>query len=166
MFIRPVERQDRKKIHQLFEHRGTFNETELQVAMEVLDEALRYPDKGDYYAFCAFDDTRSIAGYVCFGPIPMTEGCYDLYWIVVGKKFSRRGVGRQLLEAMEGFITKRGARHIYVDTESSPAYESARFFYKKNGYRVVCVLDDFYRKDADKLIMMKEVKRIVHHKLK
>lgn len=157
MFIRPVERQDRKQIRHLIEHGGTFNETEIRVAMEVLDEALRHPEKGDYHVFCAIDDSGSIAGYICFGPIPMTDDCYDLYWIVVDKKFSRKGVGGKLLEFMEGFLARKRARLIYVDTESSLAYEAARSFYEKNGFRVVCVLDDFYRKGANKLIFMKEV---------
>jgi len=157
MFIRPVERQDRKQIRQLIEHRGTFNETEIRVATEVLNEALRRPGEGDYLVFCAIDDSRSIAGYICFGPIPMTDDCYDLYWIVVDKKFSRKGVGRKLLEFMEEFLARKRARVIYVDTDSSPAYEAARSFYEKNGFRVVCVLDDFYRKGADKVIFMKKV---------
>jgi GNAT superfamily N-acetyltransferase len=129
--------------------------------MQVLDEALRHPERGDYCVFCAIDDSGSIAGYICFGPIPMTDDCYDLYWIVVDKSFSKKGVGTRLLEFMEGFLTRKGARQIYVDTESSPAYETARSFYEKKGFREVCVLDDFYRKGANKLIFMKEVTQIV-----
>ena len=157
MFIRPVELQDRKKIRQIIEHEGTFNENEVRVAMEVLDEALRYPKKGDYHVFCATDDSGSIAGYICFGPIPLTDGSYDLYWIVVAKEFSRKGVGRELLIFMEEFLARKRARQIYVDTASTQAYEPARSFYKKNGYRVVCVLHDFYRKDDDKVVFVKEV---------
>ena len=161
MLIRPAERQDRKQIRQLIQHRGTFNQTEIQVAMQVLDEALRHPERGDYYVFCAIDDSGSIAGYMCFGPIPMTDDCYDLYWIVVDSKFSKRGVGTRLLEFMEGFLARKGARQIYVDTESGPAYEAARSFYKKNSFREVSVLDDFYRKGANKLIFVKEVMQVV-----
>jgi GNAT superfamily N-acetyltransferase len=157
MFIRSVERQDRKQIRQLIEHRETFNETEIRVAMEVLDEALRHPERGDYHVFCAIDDPGSIAGYICFGAIPMTDDCYDLYWIVVDKRFARKGVGRKLLEFMERFLARKRARRIYIDTESGPAYEAARSFYEKNGFRLACVLDDFYRKGANKLIYMKEV---------
>ena len=157
MVIRPVELQNKKKICQIIKHKGTFNENEVRVAMEVLDEALRYPEKGDYHVFCATDDSGSIAGYICFGPIPLTDGSYDLYWIVVDKEFSRKGVGRKLLMFMEEFVARKRARHIYVDTASTPAYEAARSFYKKNGYRVVCVLDDFYRKGDNKVIFVKEV---------
>jgi ribosomal protein S18 acetylase RimI-like enzyme len=162
MFIRPVERPDRDQILQLLKQRETFNETEIRVAMEVLDEGLRYPDKGEYQMFCAIDDSGCLAGYICFGPIPMTDGCYDLYWIVVDKKFSRKGVGEKLLDVMEEFLTMRGARHVYVDTETTPPYEAARSFYKKHGYREVCMLDNFYRKGANKVIFMKEVQRVVH----
>jgi ribosomal protein S18 acetylase RimI-like enzyme len=157
MVIRPVELQDRDKIRKLIERRGTFNKKEVQVAIEVVDEALRHPGKGDYYVLCAVDSPDAIAGYICFGPIPMTDDCYDLYWIVVDKDFSGKGVGGRLLQSMEEFLIGQKARRIYVDTESGPAYDAARSFYKKSGFRVVCMLDDFYRKGADKVIFMKEV---------
>ena len=85
---------------------------------------------------------------------------------MVDKKFSRKGVGGKLLEFMEGFLARKRARVIYVDTESSLAYGAARSFYEKNGFRVVCVLDDFYRKGANRLIFMKEVWQGVHPKAK
>jgi GNAT superfamily N-acetyltransferase len=164
MFIRPAERRDRKQIRQLIQHRETITQTELEVAMQVLDEALRHPERGDYYVFCAIDDSGSIAGYICFGPIPLTDDCYDLYWIVVDKSFAKRGMGTGLLAFMEGFLAGKGARQLYVDTESGPAYEAARSFYEKNGFHEVCVLDDFYRKGASKLIFMKEVMQVVKRK--
>jgi ribosomal protein S18 acetylase RimI-like enzyme len=155
--IKPVQTRDRKVLLRLFRQRGTFNENEVQVALDVFDEALRRPEKGDYYAFCAVDGHGRFAGYICFGPIPMTEGCYDLYWIVVDKAFSRRGLGGELLGFMEDFAIKQGTRRIYVDTSSTSPYEPARSFYEKHGYRVACLLEDFYRKGDHKVILMKEV---------
>lgn len=42
-----------------------------------------------------------------------------------------RGLGAQLLQAIETFIKRRGMKHIFLQTERNvPAYN----FYKKNGY--------------------------------
>jgi ribosomal protein S18 acetylase RimI-like enzyme len=161
MRIRPVTTHDRKGILRLLRQRGTFNQREIRVALEVIDEALDRPEKGDYHAFCACKGNGSLAGYICFGPVPMTDGCYDLYWIAVDEEFSRQGIAGKLSGFMEEFIIQKGARRIYVDTSSTPPYEPARSFYEKHGYRVACELKDFYRKGDHKIIFVKEVRSVV-----
>jgi ribosomal protein S18 acetylase RimI-like enzyme len=157
MQVRPLIPHERDKVARLLRHRGIFNKREIQVALEVIDEALNRPEKKDYEVFCAFGSRGSLAGYICFGPVPMTDKCYDLYWIVVDQKFSRRGVGGKLLGFMEAFVTRKGARRIYIETSSSPPYEPARCLYEKHGYQVVCLLKDFYREGDHKMIFMKEI---------
>jgi len=157
MRIRPVTTHDRKEILRLLRQRGTFNQREIRVALDVIDEALDRPEKGDYHVFCARDGNANLAGYICFGPIPMTDGCYDLYWIAVDERMSKKGIGGKLLAFMEEFLVREGARQIYVDTSSTPPYEPARSFYEKHGYHVACLLEDFYRKGDHKVIFMKEV---------
>jgi ribosomal protein S18 acetylase RimI-like enzyme len=157
MVIRPLVFKDISEILRIIEGTGTFNEMEILVAEEVMDDALSHPEKSDYHIFCAVDASGSPNGYVCFGPIPMTQDRYDLYWIAVDKTASRQGVGGKLLEFMEANLLKKGARRVYVDTSSTPPYKSARAFYEKHGYRLVCVLDDFYRKGDHKMIFMKEL---------
>lgn len=157
MVIRSLIPEDKPKIRRIVEQMGTFNKEEIRVAMELLDEALSYPERQDYYVRCAVDELGSLAGYICFGPIPMTDGCYDLYWIAVDERFCRQGVGGKLLEHMEDFVVKKEARRIYVDTSSTPGYEATRSFYEKHGYRVACVLDSFYRQGDDKIIFAKGV---------
>ena len=164
MEVRPLTFDDREKISRLLRQRGIFNEKEVQVALDIIDETLHRPEKKDYYIFCAVDGSDSLAGYICFGPIPMTEASYDLYWIVVDGKFSRRGLGRKLLGFMEGFVRREGAQRIYVETSSAPPYEPARSFYEKHGYRRVCLLKDFYRQGDHKIIFTKEVPALEKHR--
>ncbi|MFH1480669.1 MAG: GNAT family N-acetyltransferase [Pseudomonadota bacterium] len=159
MIIRPLSTQDKEKISELLWSTDTFNQMEIRVAIELIDETLSYPERQDYQIFCAFDGGGELAGYICFGPVPMTNGCYDLYWIAVDEKFSRRGVGRGLLQYMEDIVKGKKARHIYIDTSSTPPYEAARSFYEKCGYKPVCVLRDFYRVGDHKMIFMKEINR-------
>jgi ribosomal protein S18 acetylase RimI-like enzyme len=157
VIIKPLVSRDRYKILRILRQRGIFNPEEIRVAMEILDETLHQPKQRDYQVFCAFHDTKDTVGYICFGPIPMTDNCYDLYWIAVDEAYSRKGVGGSLLEFMEGFLRRKKARQIYVDTSSSAPYAAARSFYEKNGYAVVCVLDDFYRRGDHRMIFMKKV---------
>ena len=154
--IRPAIPQDKEKLFHLVQQRGTFNDKEIEVAVEVIMDAIMHPAKEEYFILCAFDALNDLAGFICFGPIPMTDGCYDLYWIAVGEKFSRNGIGKKLLDSMEDFIAKGKARRIYIDTSSTPLYAAARTFYKKNGFHVISKLKDFYRPGDHKMIFMKE----------
>jgi ribosomal protein S18 acetylase RimI-like enzyme len=157
MVIRPISFHDRPKILKILEGSGTFTKKEIQVAMEVIDETLRNPEFREYDIFCAVNGPGSLMGYICFGPIPMTEGRYDLYWIAVDNSYWRKGVGKKLMEFMEGFLIKKKARRIYVETSSTPPYEAARSFYIKHGYKLLSVLKDFYREGDHKLTFMKEL---------
>ena len=154
--VRPIIATDKEKLFHLLRQRGTFNETEIEVAIEVIEDTLASPEK-EYYTYCAVESNGDIAGFICFGPIPMTDGCYDLYWIAVDKKFSRNGYGKKLLETMENYLIKEKARHIYIDTSSTAPYTAARIFYENHGFRLVATLHDFYRPGDDKLIFMKKI---------
>jgi GNAT superfamily N-acetyltransferase len=125
--------------------------------MEVLLEGLEHPERQDYYNFGIHHPTDGLVGYICFGPIPLTDHCYDLYWIAVDQRHAREGVGGRLLAFMEKFVRQKHARSIYIDTSSTAAYEAARSFYQKHGFKLACVLKDFYRCGDDKLIFSKEV---------
>ena len=157
MIIRPLALHDKEKIYKLICQSETFTAQEIQVAMELIDEALSYPDKKDYLIYCALSTTGELTGYICFGPIPMTEYCYDLYWLAVDDKFSRRGIAAKLLELMENYIIDNKGKQVYVDTSSTPPYQAARAFYQKHGYRLVCVLEDFYRQGDHKMIFRKNI---------
>jgi len=158
MELQPLIPDDREKISKLLRQGNVFNRGEIQVALEVIDEALNEAGKKDYQVFCAFDTDRNLSGFICFGPIPMTERCYDLYWIMVDEASSRKGVGETLLGFMEEFVAREGARRIYVETSSTAPYQAARAFYEKHGYQLVCSLKDFYREGDHKMIFMKEVR--------
>lgn len=157
MLIRPLNIEDRSKIHPILCQGDTFNEAEVQVAMELVDEVLKNPSNRDYLIYSAVYPAEAFAGYICFGPIPMTAYCYDLYWIAVDRQFSKKGVGSRLVEFMEAAIRRNNGKHIYVDTSSTLAYAPARAFYEKHGYRPVCTLNDFFKNGDHKIIFRKEL---------
>ena len=73
----------------------------------------------------------------------MTEGCFDLYWLVVGREGRRSGVGRELLARVEETLQKTGARLIRVETAGLETYRAARSFYERCGYHQAACIDDF-----------------------
>lgn len=155
MHIRPYSSRDRGRIHDILAGGRTFTDEEVAVALSVIDDALRSPQADDYTILCAENEAGDVLGYVCFGPIPMTDRCYDLYWICVDRASKKRGIGTSLMLAMETDLKKRNARHIYIDTSSTPPYDDARSFYERHGYRTVSVSPDFYSQGDDKVVYRK-----------
>lgn len=146
---------DLDQVKRLLIDLGNFVERELAAAMEVCEEAARHPFQ-EYYGYCAKDGTR-IAGFIVFGVIPMTDRCWDLYWIAVAPAFARQGIGQSLARYMVKIIVELQGRQIHVDTSSLPAYLPACRFYEKIGFILTARLSDFYRVGADKLIYVKDL---------
>lgn len=155
--IRPLaSASDREQILAFLAQRDLFTDEELDVARELLDDVLDNPDS-DYQILCAVDQSNTVRGYICFGRIPMTDRCYDLYWIAVDLDQARQGMARLLLDHMEGAMREQGGSRIYLDTSSTGPYQAAKAFYFKNGFTVECVLADFYRPGDDKVIYKKDL---------
>ena len=154
--IRPIEAQDRIQLIRLVERQDNFNAREVEVAIEVIDDTLD-PAKHDYSILVAVSEGQGVVGFICYGEIPMTDRRFDLYWIAVDPALGRQGVGRLLLAKMEAELSGQGPAKVYVDTSSTSGYDRARSFYEKNGYRVACVLHNFYRDGDDKVIYLKEL---------
>jgi ribosomal protein S18 acetylase RimI-like enzyme len=152
--IRPADHDDRAGLLTVVAAQDNFNPAEKKVAEEVIDDGLSGRD--DYRTLVATNDSGAVAGFVTFGPIPMTTGSFDLYWIATLPDQGRRGLGTSLLNAMEAELRGPGAV-VYIDTSSSPGYDRARAFYEKNGYRVAARLKDFYHVGDDRLIYRKEL---------
>jgi ribosomal protein S18 acetylase RimI-like enzyme len=133
----------RAKVASLLGETPEFTRAEVEVALELVDCALADPLSDDYLFIMAEEGER-LLGYSCFGSTPMTEGCYDLYWLVVGQDARRLGIGRQLMEGVESLLVGLGARLIRVETAGLASYAAARTFYERIGYREVGRIRDFY----------------------
>jgi ribosomal protein S18 acetylase RimI-like enzyme len=96
-----------------------------------------------------------VSGYECHGPVPLTEGTFDLYWIVVDPRAQKRGFGRLLLRAAEEDVIGRGGRLLLIETSSQESYTPTINFYKRNGYHLEARIHNFYRLGDDKLVFVK-----------
>jgi ribosomal protein S18 acetylase RimI-like enzyme len=116
-----------------------------------------YAAQGDAsgYRFVVARTAEQLVGYACFGPTPLTEGVWDLYWLAVDPDQQRRGAGRALLAAIEQEIIAEHARMLEIETSGTAPYQAARRFYESCGYRYQAVIHDFYTVGDDLLIFGK-----------
>jgi ribosomal protein S18 acetylase RimI-like enzyme len=157
--VRPLARADREGVCRILESAGNFTTEEVTIALELIDEWLELGDESGYltYVLDSSEDGAGVLGYVCFGPTPLTESTYDLYWIAVDKSKHRGGAGKRLLKFAEEEIVRRGGRMLLVETSSQETYGGTIQFYERTGYGLAGRIEDYYRAGDDKLIFAKRL---------
>jgi ribosomal protein S18 acetylase RimI-like enzyme len=154
--IRRLELGDRGGIERALRSDGTFNEDEVSVALELVDDALLDPTS-EYQVRVGLSEEGEVAGYICFGPTPMTAATYDLYWVVTHVAARGHGLAAALIQTMEAQIRSHGARAVRVETSQAEAYGSARRLYEKCGYPEQARFPDFYRPGDDLIVFYKRL---------
>jgi GNAT superfamily N-acetyltransferase len=134
-----------------------FKPTEVIVAEEVIDSYFRDPGGSGYHALVAEIDLM-VVGYICYGPTPLTEGTWDIYWIAVDKDKQGQGIGTSLMASAEDNIKKAEGRMVLIETSSLSGYEKTRRFYFTLGYEIVCQIPDFYMPGDHKIVFRKLVR--------
>lgn len=147
---------DPDNVREIVTSTGFFNEHEIEIAVELVEERLQKGLASDYYFIFAEIDGRTV-GYTCFGPIPATRESYDLYWIAVHTDFRGMGIGKQLIPASEDAIRKLGGHRVYIETSSRDLYVPTRAFYLACDYRLEAELEDFYAPGDAKCIYVKAI---------
>jgi ribosomal protein S18 acetylase RimI-like enzyme len=142
--VRPGQPGDRDALEAAIRSDATFRADEIAVALELVEEGVA--GSTDYEILVAVepDGDGRIAGYVCFGPTPMTRATFDLYWIVVHAEARGRGVAGALIRAMEAVIAGRGGGNVRVETSETEGYGAARALYARAGYPEAARMADFY----------------------
>jgi ribosomal protein S18 acetylase RimI-like enzyme len=154
--IRPMTVLDKPAVMQILRDTAQFKPDEVVIAEEVLDSYLGDPLASGYHVLVAEIDS-SVAGYICYGPTPMTEGTWDMYWAAVAPTHQRKGIGRALVALAESRIRESKGRLAVIETSSKPEYESTRRFHCSQGYELVCRIADFYAPGDDKLVFLKRL---------
>jgi ribosomal protein S18 acetylase RimI-like enzyme len=109
------------------------------------------------YIFFVYHEGGQLLGFACFGPHPLTEGTFDLYWICTAREARGQGIGGALLAFVEAGVRARGGRLLVVETSSTPDYAPARRFYEGYGYRYESVIHDFYAPGDDLILYAKRL---------
>ncbi len=134
-----------------------FKPSEVAVAEEVIDSYLKDSVGSGYHILVAEADS-TVTGYICYGPTPLTEGTWDLYWEAVAQEKRGQGIGNALMDTAEKFIREAEGRLAIIETSSTPAYEKTRRFHTRHGYEMVACIPDFYAPGDGKLILQKRLR--------
>lgn len=161
---------------------GVFREGEIDVALELFDDAFPPPGAswqvqepadggkrspsdsahatGSTYAFLgAFTPEDELVGYACYGPTPETDRTWDLYWIATDPATHGTGGGTRLLTEVERRLQGLHARMLVVETSSRSEYAPTRAFYERRGYAVAARVREFYAPGDDRIIYTKRFNR-------
>ncbi|MFH1188079.1 MAG: N-acetyltransferase [bacterium] len=148
---------DKIQIEEIISSSGCFSETDIKIAIEVADEHLNKKEESGY-SFILAESLGNVLGYICFGPIIGADKRFEIYWIAILNNFRNLGIGKKLLQEAERKIISTESRRIFVETSSKDAFQIAREFYKKNGYKKEAIIPDFYSDGDHKIIYSKRIK--------
>jgi len=151
--FRNIMSEDRMAIKAILEATKHFSESDIGIAMELVDSVIKKHDLT--YRFVVAENGGQVVGYGCWGEIPLTAGAYDIYWIAVDPEIQGEGVGSRMLAFMEDEIMKSQGRVILIETSSSEDYQGTRHFYEKCGYQLESRIQDYYKPGDDRCIYVK-----------
>lgn len=155
MNIRAAVAADRERIGEILVATTRFTAQEVAWAMELVDLAAEHPERGEYIARVITEAGGVVQGYVLYGPTPMTEGVWDLYWIAVDPQRQGEGIGQMLLRFVENEVRRHAGRMLLIETSSKRSYAPTVRFYQQAGYREISRIKDFYRIEDDKVVFCK-----------
>ncbi len=155
--IRPMSAPDKPAVLGLIRATDMFAPAEVAVAEELIDIYLGTPGQKDYDVVVVEDDAGGVAGYMTWGPTPLTEGAYDLYWMAVSPREQGRGRGKALVAWLESQVRTLGGRIVIIETAGQPKYHPTREFYLRLGYKEVARVPDFYKDGDDRIIYTKRI---------
>jgi ribosomal protein S18 acetylase RimI-like enzyme len=126
------------------------------VAEELIDAFITSSQESGYHILVAETDGK-VAGYVCYGETPLTEGTWDIYWIAVDRTRRGKGIGAALMRETESNIRESHGRLAIIETSSKPDYNKTRRFHTSQGYSEIALVPDFYAIGDGKVIMVKRL---------
>ena len=153
--IRPMEPRDKGPVLGHVRATGFFTPAEIAVAEELIDIYLEKPGQGDYHVVVVENEGKEAVGYMTWGPTPLAEDAYDLYWMAVAPSEQGKGRGKALVLWLEDEVRRRAGRMIVIETSSQPKYHGTRQFYIDLDYQEVARVPDFYKAGDDRVIYAK-----------
>src|SRR5690606_25367323 len=99
-------------IRKMIENAAVFSREEVPTAAALAEIRMGGNDADSHFLF-ARDQDHNLLGYTCYGPVPLTQQRFMLYWIVVNPKQQQQGLGKNLIVETELRIRKAGGIHVY-----------------------------------------------------
>lgn len=124
--IRPTTSDDSLEILHTASKEPLFSQEETSYIAELLLDYYQRDDPNGYLFLTAlFDD--QIVGFACYGPTPLTQGTFDLYWISVSADYKERGIDRLLIQQVIQRSKVLDGRLLLAETSSRKDYSHTCF---------------------------------------
>lgn len=150
MLIRSIEQQDLSALKKVLDTINLFPSEYLEA---MTADYLTDPDSAAIW-MTAVEEGQPIALAYAM-PEQFTEGTYNLLAIGVQKTAQSRGIGQQLIKAIEQELRQAKQRLLIIDTSSN--LPDNLHFYKKCGYTQEAVIRDFWADGDDKVTFWKRL---------
>jgi len=153
--IRPMQPSDKPIVLGLIRATDMFTPDEIDVAEELIDIYLDVPEQKDYRIVVVENERKDVVGYLTWGPTPLSEDGYDLYWMAVSPAEQGHGYGKKLVRWLEAEVRKLDGRLIIIETSSQAKYQPTRQFYLNLDYKEVARVPEYYKPGDDRVIYAK-----------
>jgi GNAT superfamily N-acetyltransferase len=154
--VHPMTATHKAALMDILKTTSEFKPVEVDTAEELIDYYLAEGALSGYHILIAEIDSE-LSGYICYGPTPLTEGTWDVYWMAVTPGKKGQGIGSSLLTAAEEKIRELNGRLILIETSSITDYELTRRFYHHAGYTIICRIPDFYSSGDGLVVFQKRL---------
>src|SRR3972149_1461301 len=102
--LRRLKKEDISDIKNILETSNNFSTEEIDCAIDMINTYFATKDDCE---FLCYEHEQRVVAYTCYGPTPLTDGTFDLYWICVSPDFQNKGIGSELLDGVEKDIKFR-----------------------------------------------------------
>lgn len=152
MTIKNIEPSDLAGVKEVLDSSELFPSEMLD---DMIHDFITNPNSEEVWLTTVAEGTPISMAYLA--PERMTEGTYNLYAIAVHKDRQGDGIGGQLMNHIEDYLTAKGHRVLIVETSGLPEYELTRTFYHKHNYKKEAVIRDFYQAGEDNVVFLKKL---------
>lgn len=132
---------------------NVFTAEELECLDEDISDFLEPDSDPDFMHTVRVDG--KIAGFIHYGPLAITDRGMMLFWILVAPEMRSTGLAKRLVDHMEEEARKANCRILFIETSDNETFEPAKRFYVKNGYKLACVIADYYEAGHGKAVFSK-----------
>ena len=155
---------EQEKLVMLAQATGFFNPEEVRIVGEMLADFFAFVEEAGEdqageaeYLWWVYREMPGSPplGFICYGPVSLSEDVYDLYWIAVDSTRRSGGIGSRLLQFAEQDLKKRNARQFYIETSDTEQYFPTRAFYERRGYTQAAHFPDYYHVGDGKVVYRK-----------
>lgn len=137
---------------------GYFSQEEERLAGSlVLERLFKGLESGYHFLFAERAGQGGQAdtfAFACYGPVPCTQGAWELYWIAVRQDMRGHGHGGELVARAAERMAALGGRRCLAETSARAQYAPTWRFYEAAGFTPVATVPDYWAEGEDNLIYM------------